>query len=146
MQCVAVCCSVLQCVAVLQCLAGCCSVRRLSETCHVTNIPIRRTLSIWLTPSINASSCATCMRAFVREYSAASGVLQCVAVCCSVLQHVGVLQCVAVCCSVLLPACGRLSEKIALFLVCCSVLQRVAACCSMLLPACRPLSENTGLM
>ena len=42
------------------------------------------------------------------------GVLQCVAVCCSVL------QCVAACWS-----CWT-------YLVCCSVLQRVAACCSVL--------------
>jgi len=54
-------------------------------------------------------------------------VLQCVAVCCSVLQCVAVecmyllsvLQCVAVCCSVL--------QCVA---VCCSVLQCVAVCCS----------------
>ena len=41
--------------------------------------------------------------------------LQCAAVCCSVL------QCVAVCCSVL--------QSVA---VCCSVLQSAAACCSVL--------------
>jgi len=51
--------------------------------------------------------------------------LQCVAVCCSVLQRVAaccsVLQCVAVCCSVL--------QRVA---ACCSVLQCVAVCCSVL--------------
>jgi len=52
-------------------------------------------------------------------------VLRCVAVCCSVLQCAavccGVLQCVAVCCSVL--------QCVA---VCCSVLWCVAVCCSVL--------------
>jgi len=58
--------------------------------------------------------------------------LQCVAVCCSVLQRVAVSFCdrnrlcvedapVAVCCSVL--------QCVA---VCCSVLQRVTVCCSVL--------------
>jgi len=71
-------------------------------------------------------------------------VLQCVAVCCSVLQRVarrlyvskthmslqgaGVLQCVAVCCSVLQCVAA-----------CCSVLQRVAACCSVLQRVARSL-------
>jgi len=52
-------------------------------------------------------------------------VLQCVAVCCSVLLCVAVccsvLQCIAVCCSVL--------QCVA---VCCSVLQCIAVCCSVL--------------
>ena len=51
--------------------------------------------------------------------------LQCAAVCCSVLQCAAVccsaLQCVAVCCSVLQCAA-----------VCCSVLQCAAVCCSVL--------------
>jgi len=58
----------------------------------------------------------------------ACSVLQCVAVCCSVLQHTtevgmhsGALHCVAVCCSVL--QCD---------VVCCSVLRYVAVCCSVL--------------
>jgi len=69
------------------------------------------------------------------------GVLQCVAVCCSVLQCVavcyGLLQCVMVCCSVLQcvafssayrgGASMHNAEK-----VCCSVLQCVAVCCSVL--------------
>ena len=54
-----------------------------------------------------------------------NGVMQCVAVCCSVLQCVpvfcNVLQCSAVCCSVL--QCVAMS---------CSVLQCVAVCCSVL--------------
>ena len=66
--------------------------------------------------------------------------VQCVAVCCSVLQCVGsVLQCVAVCCNVLPMVCdagmmlvGELEKKCLRFVVCCSVLQRVAVCCSVL--------------
>jgi len=63
--------------------------------------------------------------------------LQCVAVCCGVMQCVvvqmnvnlhnsvccSVLQCVAVCCSVWQCAA-----------VCCSVLQCIAVCCKMMLP------------
>jgi len=63
------------------------------------------------------------------------GVLQCVAVCCSVLQCVAVccsvLQCVAVCCSVLqyvAVGCSGL-QCVAM---CCRVLQCVAVCCSVL--------------
>ena len=61
--------------------------------------------------------------------------LQCVAVCCSVLQRVvvccSVLQCVEVCCSVLqrVVVCYSLLQCVA---VCCSVLQYVTACCSVL--------------
>jgi len=78
-----------------------------------------------------------------------SKLLQCVAVCCSVLQQLCtarlsieiVLQCVAVCCSVLhcvavcmswMPVkrdCCSMWQSIA---VCCSMLQHVAVCCSVL--------------
>jgi len=59
------------------------------------------------------------------------GVLQSVAVCCSVLQHHGcsVLQRVTACCSVL--------QRVA---ACCSVLQRAAACCNM--SQCAALSDS----
>jgi len=54
-----------------------------------------------------------------------SSLLQCIAVCCSVLYCVCiVLQCVAVCCSVL-PCVCILLQCVA---VCCSVLQCVAVC------------------
>jgi len=66
-------------------------------------------------------------------------VLQCAAVCDSVLQSVAVvgtpffMQCVAVCCSMLqsvavvgTPSCMQCVA------VCCSVVQRAAACCSVL--------------
>ena len=61
--------------------------------------------------------------------------LQCVAVCCIVLQRVAaccrVLQCIAVCCSVLqcIAVCCSVLQCV---VVCCSVLQCVAACCSVL--------------
>ena len=61
--------------------------------------------------------------------------MQCVAVCCSVLQRVAVccssLQCVAVCCSALhcIAVCCSVLQCVA---VCCSVLQCVAVCCSVL--------------
>ena len=61
--------------------------------------------------------------------------LQCVAVCCSVLLCVAVccsvLQCVAVCCSVLqcVAVCCSVLQCVA---VCCSVLLRVAVCCIVL--------------
>ena len=76
-QCVAVCCSVLQCVGgVLQSVAECCSVLQ----CLAVSCSVLQCLAV---------SCS---------------VLQRVAVCCSVLQCVAVrscvLQCVALCCSV----------------------------------------------
>jgi hypothetical protein len=61
-----------------------------------------------------------------------SGVLQCVAVCCSVL------HCVALCCSVWqFVSVGLASTRACLrwaqvFPVCCSVLQSAAECCSVL--------------
>jgi len=61
--------------------------------------------------------------------------LQCAAVCCSVLPYVAVccriLQCAAVCCSVLpyVAVCCRMLQCVA---VCCSVLPYVEVCCSAL--------------
>ena len=63
--------------------------------------------------------------------------LQCVAVCCSVLQCFplslccSVLQCVALCCSVLQCVAVRYSALECVG-VCCSVLHCVAVCCSVL--------------
>ena len=61
-------------------------------------------------------------------------VLQRVAVCCSVLQRVAVscseLQCVAVCCSVSIPR--PVISFMARPSACCSVLQYVAVCCNAL--------------
>jgi len=61
-------------------------------------------------------------------------VLQCVAVCCSVLHQSRlsvscVLQCVAVCCSVLQCVASISFVSFLCIAVCCSVLQCVAVCC-----------------
>jgi len=100
------------------------------------------------------STCGRCYRTSRARMRLLFGnVLQCVAVCCNVLQTHDVdgdfWQCVAVCCSVLqcVAVCYRLTTWIGLHFpgfgprllhhqyvaVCCSVLQRVAACCSVLL-------------
>jgi len=91
LQCVAVCCSVLQCVAALWAAGvlwhdpACCSVLQRVAVC----------CSVW-------QRIAVCCKVFTSLCSAwavsQSSVLQCVAVRRSVLQ---MLQCVAVCCSVL---------------------------------------------
>ena len=81
LQCVAVCCSVLQCgFRVLQCVAVCCSVVSVCLQ-YVARDTLYLVCVTTISPTINGVSC---------------GVLQSVAVCCSVL-----LQCVAVCCSML---------------------------------------------
>ena len=80
--------------------------------------------------------------------------LQCVAVCCSLLQFVAVccsvLQCVAVCCSVLqciAVCCSVLQCVLQCVAVCCSVLQRVAVCCSVLqrVVACCSVSQRVAV-
>ena len=101
--CVAVCCSVLQCVAVTW-------IMHTAAHCNtLLHVAVTRDSFVSHYPCV-----AVCC-----------SVLQCVAVCCSVLQCVAVccsvLQCVAVCCSVL--------QCVA---VCCCVLQYVAVCCSVL--------------
>jgi len=115
MQCVAVCCSVLQLGAlffpstyslhlttlptnqsatpcVLQCGAVCCSVVQ----CFAVNCKVFFYAQLFLMGTA----------ALYRVCSTGCSVLQCVAVCCNVLQCVavccGVLQCVAVCCNGLL--------------------------------------------
>jgi len=102
------------------------------------------------------STCGFPIGSSAADSCVAESVLQCVAVCCSVLQCVadsvlqcvavccGVLRCVAVCCSVLSSAadscvaegvlrcvavCFSVLQCVA---VCCSVLQCVAVCCSVL--------------
>jgi len=89
---VAVCCSLLQrVVGVLQCAVVCCVVLQCAA--------VHCSVLIVLKECADVGLCLLC-------------VLQCVAVCCSVLQRV------AVCCSVL--------QRVA---ACCSVLQRTAVCC-----------------
>ena len=79
MRCIAVCCSVLQCVA--PCVAVCCSVLQTLLQCVAHCVAV---------------CCIVLSHELLQEVS-----MQYVAVCCSVLQCVVVLQCVAVCCSVL---------------------------------------------
>jgi len=109
------CCSVLQCVAVI---------RRRRE-----KAALRRVV----------------LRCLLRSITVCCGVSQCVAVRCSVLQcaaHIAVccsvLQCaarIAVCCSVL--QCGNMRSAEVFVAVCCSVLQCNAVCCSVLQCAAR---------
>ena len=66
--------------------------------------------------------------AILRLLSRPIGVLQYVAVCCSVLQCVAVY--VAVCIAVSRMATPRLLPR-PVGVLCCSVLQRVAVCCSV---------------
>jgi len=115
-----VCCSVLQCVAVcrsvLQCGAVWCSVLQcnMNQACHTTELDPR--IQLWIQCVLHGVVI----------------LLQCAAVCCSVL------QCVAVCCSALQCAAWCRS----FVAVCCSVLhgavvllQCVAVCCSAYLNA-----------
>jgi len=103
LQCVAVCCSVMQRVAVscseLQCVAVCCGVLQRVVLQCVTSLGFVQ-LSVYAVVLCVAVRCS---------------VLQCVAVSCNML------QCVAVCCNV--SQCNE---------VCCGVLQYVAMCCSVL--------------
>ena len=107
LQCVAVCCSVLQCVALsrsekdalvfdvcllcvflLQCVAVCCSVLQCCSALQCVAVCV----DLAHTGQDPGSDFAACHRAKPRQQAAFS--LQCGAVCCSVL------KCVAVCCSV----------------------------------------------
>ena len=83
---------------------------------------------------------AVCCSILLQCVTVCCSVLQCVAVCCSVLQVsmaiirllcCSVLQCVAVCYSVLQCVAVRCSV-LQCVAVCCSVLQCVAVCCSVL--------------
>jgi len=136
LQCVAACCSVLQCVDqgfvpivresvwVLQCVAvfgnvlhhltTCCSVLQCVAACCcvLQCVALQELLDQGFVPVLRES------------------VLQCFAVCCSVL------QCVAACFSVLIKALCPSSASLCCGVfkcgaVCCSVLQCVAVCCSV---------------
>jgi len=136
LQCVAVCCRVLLCVAgrqvtshtqyvyVLQCVAN--VLQRVALCCRKT-IHVAYTLCICVAVCCRGLQCvAVCCSA-----------LQCVAVCCSVLQSVAeccrVLQSVAVCCVVLQDHELHRIYLYVYVLQCFAVLQCVAVCCSMLL-------------
>ena len=78
--------------------------------------------------------CVAVCRSVLRCVAVCCSVLQCAAVCRSVLQRAAVccsvLQCAAVCCSVLqcMTVCCSVLQRAA---VCCSVLQCAAVCCSV---------------
>jgi len=130
-QCIAVRCSMLQCVIV------CRSV--------VQGVPSGRAMLICRGPAIYSGE-----RGKERARAVCCVVLRCVALCCVMLQCVAVccsvLQCVAVCRSVLqcvprsramlicrgLAICSGARGKQKVRAVCCSVLRCVAVCCSVL--------------
>ena len=90
--CVAVCCSVLQCVAeCLQCVYS------------VFTVGLQYVCSVLQWVAVCCSVCAVCLQCV----AVCCSVMQCVTACCSVSQCVAVccsvLQCVAVCCSVSCP-------------------------------------------
>jgi len=145
LQCVAVCCSVLPCVAVasqpaplaistpfsftgtsvLQCIAVCCSALQFVAVCCSV---IAASPCLWPQAHPILIHRYECAEMFV-------AVLQCVTVCCSVL------QCVAVCCSVLQwhrslrlsPQAPHSHSQVRVYR---SVLQRVAICCSVCCDVC----------
>jgi len=141
-RCVAVCCSVLQCV---QCVAVCCSVfgvlHWVAVCCNVLQ---------WVAVCCSVFGVLQCAVWKITIVEVHISVLQCVAVCCSVCCSVlySLLQCVrcvAVCCSALLLGCSMLQCVAVCSSVlcgrwwfwwcaslCCSVLQCVAVCCSVL--------------
>ena len=87
---VALCCSVLQCVAVfcsvLKCVTVCCNVLQ----CDLVCCSVLRCVAV----CCSVLECAVVCYSVLQYVTVCCSVLQCVAVCCSVL------QCVAVCCSV----------------------------------------------
>jgi len=121
---VAVCCSVLQCVAL------CCSELQCNNY----------TVTLSKCTTTNSTEYDICMHTnYIKKKSYRKGkksyihthqkkpyiVLQCIAVCCNVLQCCnGVEKC-----TVTPPTCA---DMLQCFAACCSVLQRVAACCSVL--------------
>ena len=125
---VAVCCSMLQCVAVrssvLQCVAVCCGEieARVHSFSHVSPI-----LLFHSHIQSQADRVAVCC-----------SVLQCAVVCCSVVQYVAVccsvLQCVAVCCHIIFSSKPTFKHRHRRLPVhqCCGMLQRDAVCCSVL--------------
>jgi len=108
-------------VSVWQCFALCCRVLQSVALCRRRQDGLRTRMHTAVS--------------LVQRVAACCSVLQCVAVCCSVVQYVAVccsvLQCAAVCCSVLQCAAVWYSV-VQCVAVCCSVLQCGAVCCSVL--------------
>jgi len=148
------------CCNVLQCVAVCCSVLQdllaafhAASTCTITPSSVRCLLSVfvcvyacvcvwwgvceWVCVWVRVQSTFLHSLSFLSLARSLSLVcnLTCVAVCCSVLQCVAVccsvLRCVAVCCSVLMCVAVRCSV-LQCAAVCCTALQSVAECCSAL--------------
>jgi len=149
LQSVADCCSMLQHVAVwcslVQSVAVCCSLLQSVATYRLThdawqvrdrlNTAESQTSQLALLLQSKNEELETVL-ARTRRVTDAGEDLQCVAVCCSVLQCVAVFD---VCCSVILETVlaqtrrvADASEKMQRVAVCCSVLQCVAVCCSVL--------------
>ena len=84
----------------LQCVAVCCSVSQCVQ-CVVTTFVATDSADVVTTLQVCVALCCSALLCV----AVCCNVLQCVALCCSVLQCVAVccsvLQCVAVCCSVL---------------------------------------------
>jgi len=136
LQCVAVCCSVLQCVAVvsvlcsvLPCAAVCCSDYR-----------------VWLCVAVHSRvlPCVAVYGSVLRYVAVCCIVIHCVAVCCSVMQFIA-LCCRVLCTATLITCCSVLqyvAERppfrhawqacLQSVTVRCSALQCVAMCCSVL--------------
>jgi len=135
------CCSVLHCVAVycnvLQCLIVCCSMLLCSAVCCNTSPDVRalwqkRTSFNWFALQCVTQCVLVCcnprvVKSWIYWNPRCSRVVQCVAVCSSVMQFVAkccdLLRCATVRCN---P--GVVTSWIFWNLTCCSVLLRVAAC------------------
>ena len=142
LQCVAVCCIVLQYVAGV--FQVCCSVTYQSASVLGSKMSHYNTLQTHLQRTCNTPSTHCNILQSVLGFSAGGvdvccNVLQCVVICCSVLQCVAVwcrvVQCVAVCCSML--------QCVSVY---CSVLQCVVVCCSELQVCCSVLQCVAGVL
>ena len=131
MRCVAVCCSVLQCVACVACVAVCCSVLKCVAVCYWG---VSKTV-FW---SCNCVASCDVLQCVAVCYSA----LQCIAVCCSVLQCVA---CVAVCCSALkFVAVSYWGVSKMVFWSCNCVASRDLVCSSCANPPLKLSRHSTG--
>ena len=123
---------------VLQCVAVCYSVLQRVAMCCRHHAPVKEERKAGAKKKMPSESIMPHIKASARELlstcvAACCSVLQCVAVCCSVL------QCVAVCCSVLesesiMPQINASARRLlsTCVAVCCRVLQCVAVYCSVL--------------
>ena len=136
---VAACCSVLRgvavCCGVLRCVAVCCGVLRCVQSdavcCSVLKARNCSRGSFVVAPTARMFPCDALCAGRVRKIGLF--VLQCVAVCCSVLK--AVLVCsflVAQTARMWCSACLTGVRRIISIAVCCIVLQCIAVCCSVL--------------